>query len=102
MSNLGALGQRLRDRWRTVSSLWEDNKARANRLDLLGQLDYYGKLSAQLEWQRNPGDRPVRVVYGGYGIPTAALVHDVDVIVDYKLFGLPAKIRWKPITCWLS
>ena len=89
--NLGALGQRLRDRWRTVSSLWEDNKARANRLDLLGQLDYYGKLSAQLEWQRNPGDRPVRVVYGGYGIPTAALVHDVDVIVDYKLFWITCK-----------
>ena len=89
--NLGALGQRMRDHWRTVSRLWEDNKARANRLDLLGQLDYYGKLSAQLEWQRNPGDRPVRVVYSGYGIPTAALIHDVDVIVDYKLFWITCK-----------
>ena len=89
--NLGALGQRMRDRWRTVSRLWEDNKARANRLDLLGQLDYYGKLSAQLEWQRNPGDRPVRVAYSGYGIPTAALIHDVDVIVDYKLFWITCK-----------
>ena len=89
--NLGALGQRMRDHWRTVSRLWEDNKARANRLDLLGQLDYYGKLSAQLVWQRNPGDRPVRVVYSGYGIPTAALIHDVDVIVDYKLFWITCK-----------
>ena len=89
--NLGALGQRMRDRWRTVSRLWEDNKARANRLDLLGQLDYYGKLSAQLEWQRNPGDRPVRVVYSGYGIPTASLIHNVDVIVDYKLFWITCK-----------
>ena len=81
----------MRDHWRTVSRPWEDNKARANRLDLLGQLDYYGKLSAQLEWQRNPGDRPVRVVYSGYGIPTAALIHDVDVIVDYKLFWITCK-----------
>ena len=89
--NLGALGQRMRDHWRTVSRLWEDNKARANRLDLLGQLDYYGKLSAQLKWQRNPGDRPVRMVYSGYGIPTAALIHDVDVIVDYKLFWITCK-----------
>ena len=89
--DLGALGQRMRDRWRTVSRLWEDNKARANRLDLLGQLDYYGKLSAQLEWQRNHGDRPVRVAYSGYGIPTAALIHDADVIIDYKLFWITCK-----------
>ena len=81
----------MRDRWRTVSRLWEDNKAGANKLNLLGQLDYYGKLSAQLKWQRNPGDRPVRVAYSGYGIPTAALIHDVDVIIDYKLFWITCK-----------
>ena len=61
--NLGALGQRMRDRWRTVSRLWEENKAEANKMDLLGQLDYYGKLSSQLEWQRNPNGRSFRVVY---------------------------------------
>ena len=38
----------MRDRWQTVSHLWEDNKTAANKLDLLGQLDYYGKLSSQL------------------------------------------------------
>ena len=63
----------------------EENRAAANKLDLLGQLDYYGKLSAQLEWQRNPGDRPVRVVYNQSGAPTAALVNDY-AIMDKKLY----------------
>ena len=89
--NLGALGQRMRDRWRTVSRLWEENKRPVNKLNLLGRLDYLRELSAQLEWQRNPGDRPVRVVYSGYGMPTAALIHEVDVIVDYKLFWIACK-----------
>ena len=81
----------MRDRWRTVSRLWEENKRPVNKLNLLGRLDYHRELSAQLEWQRNHGDRPVRVVYGGYGTPTAALIHDVDVIVDYKLFWITCK-----------
>ena len=86
--NLGALGRRMRDRWRIVSHLWEENKAASNKLNLLKQLDYYGKLSAQKEWQRSPGKRPVRVVYSGYGVPTAALIHDDNAIVDYKLFWI--------------
>ena len=81
---LGGLERRMRDRWQTVSRLWEDNKTAANKMDLLEQLDYYGKLSAQLDWQRNPNQRPVRVVYSGWGAPTAALLHDDDAIVDYK------------------
>ena len=89
--SLGALGRLMRDRWRTVSNLWEGNKAPANRLNLLGQLDYYGKLSAQLEWRAASGDRPIRVVYSGYGTPTAALLQDDDAIVDYKLFWIRCK-----------
>ena len=89
--DLGALGQRMRDRWQAVSRLWEENKRPVNKLNLLGRLDYHRELSAQLAWQRNPGDRPVRVVYSGYGAPTAALIHDIDVIVDYKLFWIACK-----------
>ena len=88
---LGGLERRMRDRWQTVSRLWEDNKTAANKMDLLEQLDYYGKLSAQLDWQRNPNQRPVRVVYSGWGAPTAALLHDDDAIVDYKLFWVACK-----------
>ena len=85
---LGGLSQRMRDRWRTVSSLWEANRSAATKMNLLEQLDYYGKLSSQLEWQREPGDRRVRVVYSGWGAPTAAVLHEDDVIVDYKLFWI--------------
>ena len=88
---IGGLERRMRDRWRIVSRLWEETKTAANQMDLLGQLDYYGKLSAQLDWRRDPNDRPVRVVYSGWGTPTAALLDDDDAIVDYKLFWIRCK-----------
>ena len=37
---LGGLERRMRERWQTVSHLWEDNKALANNLNLLERLDY--------------------------------------------------------------
>ena len=83
---LADLERRMRDRWRIVSSLWEDNKAPATKLNLMGQLDYYGKLSAQLDWQSEAGERLTRVVYTSAGQPTAALLREDEAIVDYKLF----------------
>ena len=88
---LGGLSQRMRDRWRIVSTLWEANRAAATKMDLLEQLDYYGKLSSQLEWRCEPRDRQFRVVYGGWGAPTAALLHEDDAIVDYKLFWIACR-----------
>ena len=88
---LGGLERRMRERWQTVSRLWEENKAPANRLNLLGQLDYMGKLSSQLEWVEDAGDRPVRVVYTSAGQPTASLLKDDVVVVDYKLFWIACK-----------
>ena len=88
---IGGLERRMRDRWRIVSRLWEENKSAANKIDILEQLDYYGKLSAQLDWQSDPSERTVRVVYSGWGAPTAALLHDDDAIVDYKLFWIACK-----------
>ena len=85
---LGALSQRMRDRWRTGSSLWEENRTAANKMNLLGQLDYYGKLSSQLEWRRAPGDRSVRVVYTKSGEPTAALLRENDALVDHLLYWI--------------
>ncbi len=89
--NLGALDQRMRTRWQTISGLWETHKEPVNKLNLLGRLDYHRELSSQLEWQLNPDDRPVRVVYVSAGVPTAALLHDDDAIVDYKLFWIACK-----------
>ncbi len=88
---IASLEQRMRERWLTVSGLWEQNKSPNNKLDLLGRLDYHGELSAQLEWRRDSGGRPVRVVYNSSGAPTAALLHDDDAIVDYKLFWIRCK-----------
>ena len=81
----------MRERWRIVNELWETNKAPANRLNLLGQLDYLHKLSSQLEWQQTPGSRPVRLLYAASGVPTAALVLDDEALADYTLFWVACK-----------
>ena len=97
---LGGLERRMRERWQMVSALWEDNKTLVNRLNLLGQLDYLHKLSSQLEWQRDAGDRPVRVVYNSVG--RSLLPHCLRTIVRLLttlVTGLPVQIAGKPTTC---
>ena len=88
---LGRLERRMRERWRWASRLWEENKALANGLNLLGQLDYMGKLSSQLEWQQDAGERPMRVVYTKSGEPTAALIEDGATLVDHLLYWIPCR-----------
>ena len=44
-----------------------------------------------MDWQRHSGERPVRLLYSGWGAPTAALLHDDDAIVDYKLFWVACR-----------
>ena len=88
---LGGLGRRMRERWRIISNLWETNKAPVNKLNLLGNLDHYGKLSSQLVWKRNPGDRMVRIVYTEAGEPTAALINHDDILVDETLYWITCK-----------
>ena len=83
---ISGLERQIRARWRTVSRLWEENKARANRLSLLGQLDYMSKLSSQLAWQKDPGERPFRVVYTKSGEPTACVLRDGQGLVDHLLY----------------
>ena len=88
---LGGLERRMRERWQTVSRLWEENKALTNNLNLLSQLDYMGKLSSQLEWLQDAGDRPVRVVYTKSGEPTAAILHTKGDSVENVVFWVPCK-----------
>ena len=88
---LGGLERRMRERWQTVSRLWEDNRAPVNRLNLLDQLDYMGKLSSQLEWQQDHEARPVRIVYTSSGQPTAAILEDDTTLVENVLFWLCCK-----------
>ena len=88
---LGGLERRMRERWQTVSRLWEKNKALANSLNLVERLDYVRNLSSQLEWQGDAGDRPVRLVYTSAGQPTASIIEDDEIVVDYKLFWVACK-----------
>ncbi len=87
----GSLEKRMRDRWRIISGMWEDNKQPHNKLDLLANLDHYGKLSSQLEWRKQAGDRPIRVVYTRSGTPTAALVADDQILMDTTTYWITCK-----------
>ena len=86
---LGGLERRMRERWQTVSRLWEGNKALANNLTLLQRLDYVHNLQAQLEWQRDAGNGLLRVVYTKSGEPTAALLQDSEALIDHLLYWIP-------------
>ena len=85
------LTERMRDRWREMNRLWEENKPAVNKMNLSSRLNYYGKLSAQLAWQQGHGDRRVRVVYTSAGRPTAALLHDDNALVESKLFWIACR-----------
>ena len=85
------LGRRMRGRWQTINAFWEENKAPANQLNLLGQLDYLNKLSSQLEWRQGTETRPVRIAYAASGTPTAALVSEDKALIDYTLFWVACK-----------
>ena len=87
----GGLERRMRERWRTVSRLWEDNKAAANNLSLLDRLNFHGELSVQLRWQQDNGGRPLRVIYTKAGQPTAAMLHDNKAFVENVLFWVTCK-----------
>ena len=80
----------MRGRWRIISRQWEEHKAKANKLNLLGRLDYHGELSAQLG-QQDTSDRPVRVVYTKSGEPTAAMLSDSSSLVDHLLYWITCR-----------
>ncbi len=83
--NPGTLGNRMRRRWREMNRLWDQHKNPNTKLDLVSQLDYGNKLSAQLA---PTPDTPYRVVYGAAGRPTAAVMTEA-AIVDVRLVWVP-------------
>ncbi len=85
---LGSLERRMRGRWQTISQVWEDNKAAANKLNLLGRLDYHRELSSQLGWITHNDGRPIRIIYTASGEPTAALVRDVAAVFDKTIYWI--------------
>ena len=82
----GSLRRRMLRRWREMNTLWEGNKRAANNLRLVDQLDYYGKLSSQLDWQQSDDPRSCRIVYTKSGRPTASVLGKDEAIVDHLLY----------------
>ena len=81
----------MRERWQAISRIWENNKKSTSQLDLLMELDYMRKLSAQLEWQQSQKNWPIRIIYGSAGAPTAAIVPDNEALVENTLFWIACK-----------
>ena len=88
---LGGLERRMRGRWLNISHLWDSNKQPATNLNLMERFDYHREMSSQLEWQRDDGGRPLRVMYTKSGEPTAALLADRQAIVDFNLYWITCK-----------
>ena len=79
-------------RWmRQAETLWEQHKgarARTQKLSLIGNWDFYGKLTAQLP----PPE--LRVVYAASGtLPAAAVISDNAAIIEHALY-------WLEVTGW--
>ena len=88
---LGGLERLMRGRWRTINRMWKDNKAAANKLNLLDNLDHYGKLSSQLEGHQRPHSRPIRIIQSEAGVPTAAILADNDAVIDETLYWITCR-----------
>ena len=76
-----SMGTRMRERWKVINELWDTNKTPNNKLDLVGNLDYMGKLTAQLE-----DYAPIRLLYATSGRPTAAVLLLPNSLADTKLY----------------
>lgn len=87
----GSMEPRTRHRWAEMSNLWEEHKGNNNKLNLLRQLDYHNKLTAQLDWRNDDDDQLLRVAYTSSGRPTAAMIEDSNGIIDYTLFWIPCE-----------
>ena len=85
------LDERMRQRWPIMESLWDANKGKSDTKSLTQNLNWLNKLTSQLEYLCDPGERPVRVAYTTSGRPTAALVDNNAAIVDTKLYQVACR-----------
>ena len=84
--DIAKLDSRMQTRWNSMSSLWNANKGKNDKKTLYQRLNYHNVLTSQLEWLRNPGDRPIRIAYTGITTPAAALINDNKAILDTALY----------------
>ena len=80
------LDARMQLRWPIMESLWDANKGKSDTKSLTQNLNWLNKLTSQLAYLRDPGDRPIRIAYASAGRPTAAIVWDDKAILDSLTF----------------
>lgn len=85
------LDENLRARWEKMERLWEANRGKTDTKSLMQNLNWLNKLARQLEYLRDPGDRPVRIAYTQSGRPTAALIVDSKAILDRNLYQVTCR-----------
>ena len=85
------LDTRMISRWNTMSSLWDANKGKNDKKSLYQNLNFHNKLTSQLNWLRNHGDRPVRIAYTGIAGQAAALITDDKAILDTALYQVTCR-----------
>lgn len=74
--------------WSEASEIWEKNKARSSKLDLLKRINYSNNLSSQFPIPKT------RVVYSSSGTTlTAAVLDDHQSIIEHKLYWAPVSTR---------
>ncbi len=89
--DVAKLDIRMRTRWNRMSSLWDANKGKNNTKSLYQNLNYINKLTSQLQWLRNPQDRPVRIAYTGITAPAATLITDNQAILENALYQVSCR-----------
>ena len=85
------LDTRMRIRWNVMSSFWDANKGKTDKKSLYQNLNYINKLTTQLEWLRNPGDRPIRISYSTSGEPTATIISNDSAVLDETLYQVTCR-----------
>ena len=82
----------MRERWQTVSRLWEDNKALANRLEPAGEAGLRAQpVGAVGVAARFRTTDKCELVYTKAGEPTAALLEGSATLVDHLLYWIPCR-----------
>ncbi len=85
------LDDRMRARWEKMERLWDANKGKTDTKSLTQRLNYHNILTSQLDYLREPGERPIRIAYTQSGRPTAALITDNKAILDRKLYQVTCR-----------
>jgi hypothetical protein len=75
-------GYRHLSKWmKDAETLWDHHKSKSSKLSLIEQLDYFGKLTAQMPLPA------IRILYAASGtLPAAAILKDKSAIVEHALY----------------